>query len=146
MASLKRDTLLDTAERLFYAEGFHATGIDRVINEAGVARMTLYNHFASKEALIEAVLERPRSGREVAEQTDMSRSTAFRRLNTLVDLNLVETEQRIDATDGHHRKQYRAIVESFSVRFGDGGLDIVIESEESTGFPRSIPRSIPASD
>ena len=54
----KRDTLLDTAERLFYVEGFHATGIDRVVAEAGIARMTLYNHFPSKEALIGAVLER----------------------------------------------------------------------------------------
>lgn len=54
----KRETVLDTAEYLFYEEGFHATGIDRVISEAGVARMTLYNHFPSKEALVESVLER----------------------------------------------------------------------------------------
>lgn len=54
----KRETLLDAAERLFYEEGFHATGIDRVVTAAGVARMTLYNHFPSKEALIESVLER----------------------------------------------------------------------------------------
>jgi len=58
MPASKRDTLLDTAERLFYAEGFHATGIDRVVTEAGVARMTLYNHFPSKEALIAAALGR----------------------------------------------------------------------------------------
>ncbi|MFP4184278.1 MAG: TetR/AcrR family transcriptional regulator [Halorhodospira sp.] len=58
MSGKKRDTLLDTAERLFYAEGFHATGIDRVVAEAGIARMTLYNHFPSKEALIQAVLAR----------------------------------------------------------------------------------------
>ncbi len=58
MPARKRDILLDTAERLFYAEGFHATGIDRVVAEAGVARMTLYNHFPSKEALIETVLDR----------------------------------------------------------------------------------------
>ncbi|WP_254432145.1 TetR/AcrR family transcriptional regulator [Aquisalimonas sp. 2447] len=58
MPARKRDVLLDTAERLFYAEGFHATGVDRVVVEAGVARMTLYNHFSSKEALIEAVLDR----------------------------------------------------------------------------------------
>ena len=57
MQPSKRAALLDTAERLFYTEGFHATGIDRVVAEAGVARMTLYNHFPSKEALIEAVLE-----------------------------------------------------------------------------------------
>lgn len=54
----KRETVLDTAEYLFYEEGFHATGIDRVVVEAGVARMTLYNHFPSKEALVESVLER----------------------------------------------------------------------------------------
>lgn len=54
----KRETVLDTAERLFYEEGFHATGIDRVVVEAGVARMTLYNHFPSKEALIDSVLDR----------------------------------------------------------------------------------------
>ncbi|MDN3519139.1 TetR/AcrR family transcriptional regulator [Aquisalimonas lutea] len=58
MRTSKRGTLLDTAERLFYSEGFHATGVDRVVAEAGVARMTLYNHFPSKEALIEAVLDR----------------------------------------------------------------------------------------
>ena len=54
----KREILLDTAERLFYSDGFHATGIDRIVSEAGIARMTLYNHFASKEDLIEAVLKR----------------------------------------------------------------------------------------
>jgi len=58
MRATKRDVLLTTAERLFYEEGFHATGIDRVVSEAGIARMTLYNHFPSKEALVEAVLER----------------------------------------------------------------------------------------
>lgn len=56
MASAKRDRLLETAERLFYEQGFHATGIDRIVAEAGVVRMTLYNHFPSKDALVEAVL------------------------------------------------------------------------------------------
>lgn len=56
MRPSKREILLDTAERLFYSDGFHATGIDRIVNEAGIARMTLYNHFESKEALVEAVL------------------------------------------------------------------------------------------
>ncbi len=58
MPQSKRDNLLNTAEMLFYREGFHATGIDRVIREAGVARMTLYHHFPSKEALVMAVLRR----------------------------------------------------------------------------------------
>jgi AcrR family transcriptional regulator len=52
-----RQRLVETAERLFYAEGIHAVGIDRIIAEAGVAKMTLYNHFASKDDLILAVLQ-----------------------------------------------------------------------------------------
>ncbi|MGL6252017.1 MAG: TetR/AcrR family transcriptional regulator, partial [Billgrantia desiderata] len=57
MPASKRDHLLATAERLFYEQGFHATGIDRIVAAAGVVRMTLYNHFASKEALVAAVLQ-----------------------------------------------------------------------------------------
>lgn len=52
-----RQRILETAERLFYAEGIRAVGIDRIIAEAGVAKMTLYNHFASKDDLILAVLQ-----------------------------------------------------------------------------------------
>jgi len=52
-----RDRILETAERLFYAEGVRSVGIDRIIAEAEVAKMTLYNHFASKDELILAVLK-----------------------------------------------------------------------------------------
>ncbi len=55
--SSARDRLIETAEQLFYSEGIHAVGIDRIIAEAGVAKMTLYNHFASKDDLILAVLQ-----------------------------------------------------------------------------------------
>jgi AcrR family transcriptional regulator len=54
----KRDQLLETAWQLFYRDGYHATGIDRILAKAGVAKMTLYKHFRSKEELILAVLER----------------------------------------------------------------------------------------
>ena len=42
---------------MFCREGFHATGIDRVLAEAGVAKMTLYKHFPSKDDLIAACLD-----------------------------------------------------------------------------------------
>jgi AcrR family transcriptional regulator len=48
--------LLDAAGELFYAEGVHSVGIDRVIETAGVAKATLYNTFGSKEALVRAYL------------------------------------------------------------------------------------------
>ncbi|MFY9988445.1 MAG: TetR/AcrR family transcriptional regulator [Chthoniobacterales bacterium] len=54
----KRDQLVETAWRLFYRDGYHATGIDRILASAGVAKMTLYKHFRSKEDLILAVLEK----------------------------------------------------------------------------------------
>lgn len=54
----KRDLLLDTAADLFYRDGYHAVGIDTILAEAGLAKMTLYHHFSSKEELIIAALER----------------------------------------------------------------------------------------
>src|SRR5690242_19302039 len=51
-----RRRLLETADRLFYAEGVRSVGIDRVIAEASVAKMTLYAHFPSQDDLIVAVL------------------------------------------------------------------------------------------
>jgi len=58
MSSSKRDLLINTALELFSREGFHATGIDRILSESGVAKMTLYNHFKSKDELILAALRR----------------------------------------------------------------------------------------
>lgn len=53
-----QERLLDVASRLFYAEGIHAVGIDRVVAEASVAKATLYAHFASKAELVAAYLAR----------------------------------------------------------------------------------------
>src|SRR3954454_10690768 len=52
-----RQRILETADRLFYQDGIRAVGIDRIIAEAGVAKMSLYKHFSSKDDLILAVLK-----------------------------------------------------------------------------------------
>jgi len=52
-----RQRILETADRLFYREGIRAVGIDRIVAEAGVAKMSLYKHFPSKDDLILAVLK-----------------------------------------------------------------------------------------
>ncbi|MCF2530191.1 TetR/AcrR family transcriptional regulator [Yinghuangia soli] len=52
-----RRRVLDTATALFYAEGVHAVGIDRIIAEAGVAKATFYSHFPAKQQLVHAYLD-----------------------------------------------------------------------------------------
>jgi AcrR family transcriptional regulator len=57
VASARRDHLVETALGLFYKNGFHATGIDTILAESGVAKMTLYKYFKGKDELILAALE-----------------------------------------------------------------------------------------
>lgn len=52
-----RERILLTAHELFYREGIRATGIDQVIAESGVAKVTFYRHFPSKNDLIREFLE-----------------------------------------------------------------------------------------
>lgn len=52
-----RERLLDAANELFYNEGTHTVGIDRIIEHAGVAKASLYNTFGSKEELVKAYLQ-----------------------------------------------------------------------------------------
>jgi len=54
----KREHLIQEAMRLFNRYGYHATGVDRIMAETGIAKTTLYRHFASKEELIVAALTR----------------------------------------------------------------------------------------
>jgi len=55
--SSARERILLTAHALFYREGIRATGIDRIIREAGVTKVTFYRHFPSKNDLIRDYLE-----------------------------------------------------------------------------------------
>jgi AcrR family transcriptional regulator len=61
-----RDRLLAAADELFYAEGVHVVGVDRIVEQAGVTKASLYNTFGSKDELVRAYLEshfRRRQGR-----------------------------------------------------------------------------------
>ncbi|KQP38068.1 TetR/AcrR family transcriptional regulator [Pseudorhodoferax sp. Leaf274] len=52
-----RERILTTAHDLFYRDGIRATGVDRLIAESGVAKLTFYRHFASKDDLVRAFLD-----------------------------------------------------------------------------------------
>ncbi|MEC9372828.1 MAG: TetR/AcrR family transcriptional regulator [Planctomycetota bacterium] len=52
-----REKLIQIAHDLFYSDGFHAVGLDRIISRVGVTKTTFYNHFESKDDLILAALQ-----------------------------------------------------------------------------------------
>lgn len=60
--SQTREKLLQAAVELFARNGFHAVGLDAIIDGAGVSKQTFYNHFESKDDLVLATLERRREG------------------------------------------------------------------------------------
>ncbi|HZC11177.1 MAG TPA: helix-turn-helix domain-containing protein [Mycobacterium sp.] len=51
-----RDRILAAAGSLFYREGINATGVERIAQEAGASKRTMYQHFPSKTQLVEAYL------------------------------------------------------------------------------------------
>lgn len=56
MRPTKRDELVQKALGVFYRDGFHATGMDRLVVESGISKTSMYKHFRTKEDLILAVL------------------------------------------------------------------------------------------
>src|SRR4030081_2704039 len=68
-----RERLLDAADELFYAEGVHVVGIDRIIERAGVAKASLYSTFGSKDELIRAYL----ATRHTARKTRIEKKLAL---------------------------------------------------------------------
>lgn len=54
----KKDKILDTSLQLFMKKGFDATSISDILSKTGIARGTLYYHFESKEAIMDAIIER----------------------------------------------------------------------------------------
>jgi AcrR family transcriptional regulator len=55
--SAARERILDTAHDLFYRDGIRATGVDRLIAESGVTKVTFYRHFPSKDDLVRTFLD-----------------------------------------------------------------------------------------
>ena len=76
--------------------------------------------------VLQAVAERPRTGTEVLEATSVSRATAYRRLNDLVEAGLVDSEVVPDP-DGHHHEQFSAVFERARLTAADGEIHVDIE-------------------
>lgn len=82
-----RDRLVEAASQLFYQEGLNRVGVERIIETAGVARMTFYRHFPSKTDLVETVLEErsKRISEWLIEETNASVADPYQRLLVMFD-------------------------------------------------------------
>jgi AcrR family transcriptional regulator len=110
-AAEKRQHIVETAYRLFKRDGFHATGIDKIIAEAAVAKMTMYRHFPGKDGLIVEVLDwrRERFNRQLDRLAD-AETTLPERIAAIFDWH----ERWFDGPDFHGCLFQHALAE-----FGD---------------------------
>lgn len=96
MKELKpRERLLQAADDLFYREGIHTVGVDRILEHAGVAKGSLYGTFGGKEELVRAYIERR------AETVESRVEKAVAEAST-------------------PREKIRAVFDSFGVRIAEG--------------------------
>lgn len=73
--------ILATADALFYSEGVHTVGVDRIISESRVTKATFYKYFRSKDGLIVAYIEgRDKRARDQLQDADRRYDTPERRL------------------------------------------------------------------
>lgn len=88
----RREQLLEAAARLFSSRGFHAVGIDDIGAAAGISGPGVYRHFASKQALLEALCDRAMS-RMLDGARDIRRTVQdpYTALEALVDLHVAFT-------------------------------------------------------
>ena len=92
-----RERLLAAANELFYNEGVHTVGIDRVIEQAGVAKASLYNTFGSKDELVRAYLE-TRHASVTQHLTDVDR-----RISRIAHPGRLIGRGQFRENDRHHR-------------------------------------------
>src|SRR5262245_52274603 len=83
--------LVATASELFYREGVRAVGIQRVIDEAGIAKASLYAHFDSKDDLVAACIDKRVSEWRAHVDEHLQRSTRDARGQLLLFFDLLGT-------------------------------------------------------
>lgn len=99
-AQATREKIIAAAAELFYRNGYHATGLDKVIRRAGVTKGNFYYHFPSKEALAIATLDwqYERFSTEIREQVLSRRGNALEALLNL--LNYMAGRQKKQHEEG----------------------------------------------
>ena len=126
-----RERIINTANDLFYRQGYHQTGINQIIEESGVAKATFYSNFKSKEELcIEYLRERDRVDTNATKDMISGIEDPYRRYMALIKglkEYMIETDFRgcafgniaVEITEAgspirkevkHHEDRYRSII------------------------------------
>lgn len=129
----KRQHIVETAYTLFKRVGYHATGIDRIIAESNVAKMTMYRHFPSKDGLIVEVLRyRARLFDAQLDRLAEKLATPALKIGTIIDWY----ERWFKRPDFHGCLFAHALAE-----FGDPGHPVFAAvAEQKNGFKRRLRR------
>ena len=88
--------------------------------------------------VLSMILDEPRTGREIIEASGISKPTVYRRLSRLEEAGLVATEQKLDL-DGHHCKQFRAVVEAIDFEFRENGIRVSLDTASRSEAPEQRP-------
>ncbi|MFH5802344.1 ArsR/SmtB family transcription factor [Haladaptatus sp. CMAA 1911] len=91
------------------------------------------------QAILSVTSERPMSANELSDTCGISLPTVYRRLEELVEYNLLSEQNRI-APDGNHYKKYEAAVEQIGVRLYQGKFEVDIGDEPATDAPERFNR------
>jgi AcrR family transcriptional regulator len=132
-SSDKRQHIIETAYALFKRVGYHATGIDRIIAESNVAKMTMYRHFPTKDDLIVEVLGyRAKRFDAQLDRLAEKAATPERKIKTIFDWY----ERWFQRSDFHGCLFQHALAE-----FGDPGHPVFkAVAEQKNGFKRRLRR------
>ncbi len=130
-----RGQLIAIATRMFAARGYEDTSIEAVLREAGVSRGSLYHHFASKEALFEAVAEEVETSvgvQTVAAASGLDEPVAALRAGFLAWIRLagdpvVQRILLIDAPSVLGWERWRAMEERHALGLIRAVLEIIAE-------------------
>jgi TetR/AcrR family transcriptional repressor of nem operon len=95
--AVRRDEILDAAQRFIYTKGFEKLTIRDILDELQISNGAFYHYFASKSLLLEAIIERgqddlDRSFRLIVEDPDLPALEKFRRFFATLDRTRIELQ------------------------------------------------------
>lgn len=138
-ANVRRNEILDVAERLFGTKGFDGTNTTDILNEIGIARGTLYYHFKSKEDILDAMIERM-TGSLVVKANEIARKTdvpVLQRLTLMMMALNVKNDLGHEIMEQIHKPQNALMHQKMQERLL-AGVNPIITSLIEEGIAQGI--------